>query len=112
MAEPEAYKRQQQQMAADEQATDERTFEDLLLHLKKVDETLNMLIQHLERDHQWTITSEPCLGGFFLVHDRVVKAYNTAAFIREQLGRGVPSTLMMFRLRWQDGYDTAPEELD
>jgi hypothetical protein len=61
-----------------EQAKDERTFEDLLLHLKKAISHMDLVFDGkanmFERDkllHQ--------------AHDRVVRAYNTAAFIREQV---------------------------
>jgi hypothetical protein len=58
-----------------DQATDERTFDDLLLHLKKADALMNLA---------FTATGLERLNAEHKAHDHVVKAWNTAAYLQER----------------------------
>lgn len=62
----------------DIQATNERTFDDALLHLRKADALLNLVFEGrmdmFSRDRT-----------FHQAHDHVVKAWNTVAYLNEQI---------------------------
>ena len=59
-----------------DQATDERTFDDALNHLKEADRLMNQAfistgMHRLKLEHE--------------AHDKIIKAWNTVAYIRENI---------------------------
>lgn len=59
-----------------EQASDERTMEDLELHLRKAVSHLNVsALKHLTNEGREKVLN--------MAHNRVVKAYNTFQYLRE-----------------------------
>lgn len=67
-----------------DQATDERTMQDLELHIKKAESHLN-LYMHL-RDNG-AGGSDAAFDALVKAHDRVCKAHNTFQFIKERYER-------------------------
>ena len=68
-------------MAVEDQASDERTFKDSLLHLKKAESHLNLALHHFE----WGLGKKEDIDLLEKAHNRVTKAYNTVAFLDEQI---------------------------
>jgi hypothetical protein len=72
-------------MASDAQATDERTFDDARLHLKKA-----IALMDLVFDGRLNVFDKD--KTLHLAHDHVVKAYNTVAFLSEKPNEHQPSS--------------------
>lgn len=65
----------------DEEAEDEQSLEDLILHLQKAESHLNLFI-HLNNNGSGD--SEAATDTLGYAHDRVVRALNTAQYLKEE----------------------------